>query len=232
MDAKEILAATRRAISECAGSDPDRLFYVNRFVFARLQVDERKTKTKIKKELLDADSPSCGYSGCTHGGSIESRRGIHLHRRNTTRGYSRDNCVLMHADCHTKYHAEHPPVPRDETSDVDERDAGSAILEKESKRYEGQRFLYWWDLSPGSLDRLDRYEAVEFLKKDTGERCHVPVPALKGYLTEERRTNRHGGNWGIKVLKEEEDQLAFEPGVKTDRWLYLPVVWFHEEQED
>ena len=229
MDAKEILEATRRAISECAGGDPDKSFYVNRFVFARLQLDERRTKTQIKKELLEADNPSCGYSGC--GKSIGSKRGVHLHRRDTTRGYSRENCVLMHGECHVKYHAEHPPQPRSEPSGGDEHDSGQAILEKASKRYERQRFLYWWDLSAGLLDKLDRYEAVEFIKKDTGERCCVPVPALKGYLTEERRTNRHGGNWGIRILKGEEDQLAFEPGVKDDRWLYLPVIWFQEKED-
>ena len=230
MNEKEILEATRRAISECAGGDPDKSFYVNRFVFARLQLDERRTKTQIKKELLEADNPSCGYSGC--GKSIDSKRGVHLHRRDTTRGYSRDNCVLMHGECHVKYHAERPAGARDGPLGSDEHDSGQAILEKESKRYEGQPFRYWWDLSPGLLDRLDRYEAVAFIKKDTGERCCVPVPALKGYLTEERQTSRGDGNWGIKVLKGEEDQLAFEPGAKPGRWLYLPIVWFQEEEEE
>jgi len=227
MDAKEILEATRRAISECAGGDPDKWFYANRFVFARLQWDERRTKTKIKKELLEGENPSCGYSGC--GKSIDSKRGVHLHRRDTTRGYSRDNCVLMHPACHMKYHAEHPPGPRDETSGEDERNASEAVLKKESKRHEGQRFFYWWDVTPSLLGRLDRYEAVEFIKKDTGERCCVPVPALKGYLTEERRTSK--GNWSIKVLKGKEDQLAFEPGAKTGKWLHLPVIWFHEQED-
>jgi hypothetical protein len=230
MDAKEILEATRRAISNCAGSDPDKQFYVNRFVFARLQLDERRTKTQIKKELLEADNPSCGYSGCGCGKSIDSRRGVHLHRRDTTRGYSRENCVLMHSECHTRYHAEHPPQPHGGTSGGDEHDSSQAVLEKASKRYEGHRFLYWWDLSAGRLDKLDRYDAVEFIKKDTSERCCVPVPALKGYLTEERRTSK--GNWSIKVLRGEEDQLAFDPGVKGGRWLCLPIIWFHEEQED
>ena len=100
-----------------------------------------------------------------------------------------------------------------------------STVEKASKRYEGKTFIYWWDISPGLLDRLENYEAVEFAKKDTGEKCRVPTPALKGYLTRERQTARGQGNWGIRVLKDREDELAFEPRNKSERWLFLPVVW-------
>jgi len=35
---------------------------------------------------------------------------------------------------------------------------------------------------------MDKYEAIEFVKRDTDERerCYIPIPALKGYLTKER----------------------------------------------
>jgi len=148
VNVREVLEVTRQAICECAGNDPDEWSHSNRFVFARLQLDERRTKTKIKKELLGVADPSCGYSKCP------SRR---------------------------------------------------------------KRFLYWWDISPSLPDVLDRYDAVAFIKKDTGERRYVPVAALKGYLTEGRRTSRSDGNWGVKILKGTEDQLAFEPGVRGDK---------------
>ena len=228
MEPQEILDETRKAIDAYAGEDPDKRFYANRFVFARLQLDERRTKTKIKGQLLDT-RPVCDYCKET----FPTKTGIHLHRVDGAFGYSLRNCVLMHRECHTKYHAENPsgrrpgrPASRHTVIDA------SPVLEKSSKRYEGQSFLYWWDLSPGFLDKMDGYEAVEFVKKDSGERCHVPTQALKGYLTEDRKTSRSNGNWGIKVLKDREDELAFEPGKDTDKWLYLPVVWVNDTQED
>ena len=42
---RQILEDTRQRIREHAGKDPDKWWYANRFVFARLALDERKTKT-------------------------------------------------------------------------------------------------------------------------------------------------------------------------------------------
>jgi hypothetical protein len=33
-------------------------------------------------------------------------------------------------------------------------------------------------------------------------------------------------------LAERENELAFEPGRKEDKYLFLPVIWFDEERED
>ena len=107
-----------------------------------------------------------------------------------------------------------------------------AILRKSSKRYEDFAFFYWWDISPGFLNKMDKYQAVEFVQKDTGQRCTVPIHALKGYLTKERQTSRGRGNWGIKILKNRQDELAFEPGIADNRWLYLPVTWHNPLQEN
>ena len=103
MEPQEILNITRKAIRDHAGGDPDKWFYANRFVFARLQLDERSTKTQIKKELLEVNKP-CDYCG----NPFYDKKGIHLHRVNGECGYSRVNCVLMHSECHTKFHAENP----------------------------------------------------------------------------------------------------------------------------
>ncbi len=228
MDPREILENTRRAISEHAGDDPDKWFYTNRFVFARLQLDERKIKTQVKKELLEAQKP-CGYCGK----SFEGTADVHLHRVDGERGYSLGNCALMHRECHTKYHAENPAIRRGRGRRAG-KDAGpvAAVLEKESKRYDGRDYIYWWDISPGFLKKTELYEAVEFIKKDTGERCHVPVVALKGYLTKDRQTSRGQGNWGIRVLTDREGELAFEPANRKSRWLFLPVVWLSDKEED
>ena len=47
MNPEEILAHTRKLISEHADNDPDKWWYANRFVFARLMLDERKTKSGV-----------------------------------------------------------------------------------------------------------------------------------------------------------------------------------------
>jgi len=44
MRPEEILEHARRLIAEYAGDDPDEWWYANRFVFARLNLDERYTR--------------------------------------------------------------------------------------------------------------------------------------------------------------------------------------------
>ena len=219
MTEREILERTRKMISECAGGDADRWWYANRFVFARLQLDERKTKTGVKQKLLDAGCPchSCGKL-------FDSRRDVHLHRLDGSKAYSDANCVLMHAECHRHHHA---TQQEDTPADV----VREPTLTKWSKRYDDKLFLYWWDIAPPMASDLDTLDAVEFAKKDTGERCVVPVEALRGFLTPERQTTRGLGNWGIKVLKDRPEELAFEPGTGAGKWRFLPVVWLSEADD-
>jgi hypothetical protein len=223
------LDVTRRAIREYAGQDFDRWFYANRFVFARLQLDERRTKVKIKKDLLDTQ-PRCAYERCNL--AFDDKRGIHLHRIDSTRGYTHENCVLMHNECHTEYHAEHPPDRQRRRPLGAQPNPARPVLKKVSKHYEGSSFLYWWDISPSFLDKINDYEEVEFIKRDTRERCSVPIPAIKGYLTAERQTSRNNGNWGIRILRDRGGELAFEPGRGDTRWLFLPIVWLGASGED
>ena len=98
-----------------------------------------------------------------------------------------------------------------------------ANLQKESKRYEP--FLYWWDITPRRANDLDKYDTVEFIKKDTGKSCIVPTEKLRKFLTNTRQTTRGEGNWGIRVLLDHPNELAFEPGTADGDWLFLPVVW-------
>jgi hypothetical protein len=228
MNLQELLDKTRQAISNYADDDSDKWFYANRFVFARLQLDERKTKTQVKKTLLEANVP-CDY--CKK--SFEDKTGVHLHRIDGERGYSLDNCVLMHPNCHTRFHSENPPAKQpSRQAKLKDSSFAAPILEKESRRYNDKPFTYWWDISPRFLDNIDEYEAIEFVKKDTCERCYVPTLVLKRYLTKERQTSRGKGNWGIKVLKKRESELAFEPGNNKEEWLFLLVVWLNEKQDD
>jgi len=220
MTPKEILEHVRQLIREHAAGDPDKWWYANRYVFARLQLDERQTKTAIKRALFD-EGAACHVCG----EPFKSRRGVHLHRLDGHKGYSKDNCVLMHAECHRKHHAEgakeRPRVP-----------CSAAERTKRSKRYEDMPYIYWWDISPKGAERLDQYESVAFEQKDTGLRCVLPTATLKVFLTPERQTTRGDGNWGIKVLRDHPDELAFEPGRDAKRWLALPVVWASERPQD
>ena len=226
MTPQEILSHVREMIRQYAGDDADKWWYANRFVYARLQLDERKTKASIKQRLLEGNRTchACGEH-------FDSRKNVHLHRLNGNRGYSEGNCVLMHADCHTKHHTER-----------EQRESATTphepVLTKWSKSYEDKPFTHWWDIAPPLAGSLGRLEAMEFAKKDTGERCSVPVPVLKRFLTPERQTTRGKldesgrGHWGIKVLRDRPDELAFEPGSRQGDWMFLPVVWINEESED
>jgi len=222
MTPKEILEQTRQLIKEYAAGDPDKWWYTNRYVFARLQLDERKTKTNIKRDLLNAGLP-CHLCGKP----FETKRDVHLHRLDKSKGYIKENCVLMHPDCHRKWHAEH----KEEQATAP---AGQPLASRtwRSRRYDDKPFLYWWDITPAQVARFDEIEDVEFVKKDTGERCIIPAATLKRFLTPDRQTSRSQGNWGIKILKDRPDELAFEPPTGSDDWLFLPVLWINEEDED
>lgn len=228
MEPKDILEQTRKLIREHAGDDPNRWFYANRFVYARLSLDERKTKTEIKKHLFEVDQPchACGEH-------FYSRTGVHLHRLDGDLGYSQENCVLMHAACHQKLHSEKSTEtrePRGESAEVGP--THEAVLSKKSKRYEGKPFIYWWDFSPNLRESVKNYDAVEFVRKDTGESCSIEPELLTELLTKDRQTSRSSGNWGVKVMRDDPDKLAFEPGRGGGEWLLLPVVWMESEVGD
>ena len=103
------------------------------------------------------------------------------------------------------------------------------VLKKRSRRYEA--FHYWWDVSPQLAKSLDEYDEIDFIKKDTNESCSIPVDKLKKFLTSERKTSRGEGNWGVKVLVDYPNKLAFEPGRGSEDWLFLPVEWHVQSEE-
>ncbi|MBT3201285.1 MAG: hypothetical protein HN350_15400 [Phycisphaerales bacterium] len=222
MEPSEILDHVRQLIADHSAGDPDKWFYANRFVFARLQLDERKTKSGVKKRLFAAKAACYRCSQ-----PFEVKKGVNLHRLDQSRGYYDGNCVLMHPHCHEEHHAEN--AARESATDTEvipPANGSKGTLVKKSKVYDDAPFTYWWDIVPNFTNKLDQYEAVEFFCKDTQLRCRVSIEELKPFLTEDRQTSRGDGNWGIKVNNGHEDELAFEPapGGKT-KWEYLPVTW-------
>lgn len=227
MELEEILKQTKAMIQEHAGGDPDKFFYANRYVFARLQLLERQEKVVIKKRLIESKAVC---HGC--GKPIESPKGVAVHRLDVEKAYSHENCVLMHRECHEKFHAENPSGKggRRASSRCTDDSNPKKVLSKVSKRYDGHSFLYWWDITPNGAESLKEYDLIEFVRKDTNERCSIPTAALSGFLVEDRMTTRGEGNWGIRVLKERPDALAFEPGRNGKNWLFLPVVWEDDDE--
>ncbi len=212
---EQILNQTRKSIHNYAGDNTDKWFYANRFVFARLQLDERKTKTKIKKELYRRN-PYCYYANCKNK-KLESIKGIHLHRIDKSKGYNLNNCILVHLQCHNKIHKDYQNIApiRDTT-----------ILSKKSKKYHNNSFLYWWDITPKLAESLSPHTIIEFIKSDCAESCFVPFQELKSYLSKKRQTSRGEGNWGIKVLPRHPNELSVEePRINQEKWIRISIKW-------
>ena len=74
--------------------------------------------------------------------------------------------------------------------------------------------------------------ALDYVMKDTGLRCLISPQSLKTFLTPERQTRRGSGNWGVRVLKHHEDELAFEPGRGGGKWQFFPVTWLSPADGD
>ena len=225
MEPQELYQHVRKLIEAEAHGNADDWWYTNRYVYARLALDELKTKTAIKRLLLDEKGP-CHFCGKP----FSSRKGIPIHRLDQQKGYSKTNCVLAHQECHEQFHAKASESVRPD-------DGGSAVvnpsgvISKHSKLYDGS-FLYWWDITPALAERMDQYEAIEFVCDDTRESCLVQTDILKPLLTTERQTTRGAGHWGIRVRKGHEDEIAIEPGRGKGEWTYIPVAWLDRESDE
>lgn len=91
-----ILSQVRSALSEAAPQDANLRFKLNRWVYSRLQLDERSGKPAIKQKLWDGGRWKCPIDGK----GAESLKGLELHRVDPNLSYSIDNCVLLHRECH------------------------------------------------------------------------------------------------------------------------------------
>jgi hypothetical protein len=111
------------------------------------------------------------------------------------------------------------------SSPADSTQAAAGRLHvKDSKKHPGA-YLYWWDISPSEAKRFADDDIVVFRQKDTGCSYSIPWRALRKHLTPGRRTSRGSGNWGIRVRRGHENELALEPPGAGDGWIYLPAIW-------
>ncbi len=97
-DAKKILKLARSRIKESSHGNGDDWFKINRYVYSRLLLDERKKKPK-KIDLFDRQKGICWI--CNE--HIDNIKDTDTHRVNEKMGYDdMSNVVLVHRSCHQR----------------------------------------------------------------------------------------------------------------------------------
>lgn len=91
-----LLSHIRLVISLAVGGNLDKQFRLNRWVFSRLLGDEIRIKRPIKKLLWEGGMRDCQACGEGFG----SLKGVEIHRKDGSQGYSADNCELLCRECH------------------------------------------------------------------------------------------------------------------------------------
>jgi len=92
----EILRQVHVMLDLAAGKDDLMRFKLNRWVFRRLLQDEIRIKRPIKKHLWDTGMQKC--QAC--GQPFSVMKGVELHRKDASKGYSMENCELLCRECH------------------------------------------------------------------------------------------------------------------------------------
>jgi hypothetical protein len=110
---------------------------------------------------------------------------------------------------------------------LEDKVKGNFLIGK-SQRYDP--FIYWWDIAPKRKEKIALAGGIRFVQKDSDRWAEVTAEELLPLLTPVRQTsrNRHatGGNWGIKVLASNLDELAIEePKIDAKDWQRIKVKW-------
>ncbi|MEW6584448.1 MAG: HNH endonuclease signature motif containing protein [Nitrospirota bacterium] len=86
------------ALDVASGNNQELRFKINRWVYSRLKHIERRGKGPLKKHLFNSGMTAC--QGC--GELFSTLKDIELHRKDSSKGYSADNCILLCRPCHRK----------------------------------------------------------------------------------------------------------------------------------
>jgi len=97
--AKKILEATRQMIQKAAKGNEEVGFRIRRYVRTRLEHDERGKPLQRKLMKLKKFAEQRGLCAvCGKPMTLEEEP--HLHRIVSSRGYTAENTVLLHYQCH------------------------------------------------------------------------------------------------------------------------------------
>ena len=94
----EILGHARFVIGVASRNDEQMRFKLNRWVYARLMQDEIREKRPVKHTLWDSGIKACQRCGQ----KFKSIKGVEIHRKDSNKTYSVENCQLLCRECHQK----------------------------------------------------------------------------------------------------------------------------------
>ena len=94
----EILEHARFVIGVAAGNNAQMRFKLNRWVYARLMQDEIREKRPVKQALWSSGTRACQKCGR----KFKSIKGVEIHRKDSNKIYSVENCQLLCRECHQK----------------------------------------------------------------------------------------------------------------------------------
>ncbi len=94
----EILGHARFVIGVASRNDEQTRFKLNRWVYARLMQDEIREKRPVKQALWDSGTRACQKCGQ----KFKSIKGVEIHRKDSSKIYSVENCQLLCRECHQK----------------------------------------------------------------------------------------------------------------------------------
>lgn len=94
----EILEHARFVIGVAAGNNAQMRFKLNRWVYARLMQDEIREKRPVKQALWNSGIRACQKCGQ----KFKSIKGVEIHRKDSNKIYSVENCQLLCRECHQK----------------------------------------------------------------------------------------------------------------------------------
>lgn len=92
---EEILECARQAIVEASAGDTNAWFEINRWVYSRLQLDERRKKPD-KRGLSNKQHGLCWH--CKK--PLNDIKSTDIHRIDRGQWYIEGNVVLVHKKCH------------------------------------------------------------------------------------------------------------------------------------
>lgn len=96
--AREILEEVRRLVAEKSSGDAELAWAMRRYIYIRLQHDERGNP--MQRKILKLKKMVSQHGACALCGCRLPERGAELDRAETMKGYTEENTRLLCHDCH------------------------------------------------------------------------------------------------------------------------------------